>query len=399
MSATGRSGVPLVVHVVHALRMGGLENGLVNLVNRTPVGRYRHAIVCMTRHDRFAQRIERPDVELFALDKRAGKDPGAYLRLWRLLRRLRPDIVHTRNLAAVDAHVPAFLAGVPGRIHGEHGRDMVDLHGSNRRYRVLRRALRPLIHQWVPLSADLERYVRDAIGVSARRITRICNGVDLARFRPDAAARSQLRAEAGWPDDTLVLGWVGRMEPVKNPLGLVEAFDSLRRAGADADGRLRLAMIGDGGQRDAVAAAIDAAGLGDRVWRPGARDDVPALLAGFDVFVLPSLAEGISNTVLEALACGVPVVATDVGGNRDLVGEEGCGSVVPADDTAALAEALRARVDEPDGLSVACAAARRRAEREFGIDGMVAAYLDLYDRVLAAGRGARATATERTGIV
>jgi len=182
---------------------------------------------------------------------------------------------------------------------------------------------------------------------------------------------------------------------VHGPLLPEEKVETMKRLARD----MPVAMIGDGGQRDAVAAAIDAAGLGDRVWRPGARDDVPALLAGFDVFVLPSLAEGISNTVLEALACGVPVVATDVGGNRDLVGEEGCGSVVPADDTAALAEALRARVDEPDGLSVACAAARRRAEREFGIDGMVAAYLDLYDRVLAAGRGARATATERTGIV
>lgn len=399
MSARGRSDVPLVVHVVHALRMGGLENGLVNLINRTPPERYRHAVICMTQHDRFAQRIQRPGVELFGLEKRAGKDPGAYLRLWRLLRRLRPDILHTRNLATVDAHVPAFLAGVPGRIHGEHGRDMVDLHGANRRYRLLRRALRPLIHQWVPLSSDLEHYVRDAVGVPAGRITRICNGVDLERFRPDATARGRLRAEARWPDDALVLGWVGRMEPVKNPLGLVDAFAALVGATGGAGSDLRLALVGDGSQREAVAAAVDTAGLGERVWLPGARDDVPALLAAFDVFVLPSLAEGISNTILEALACGVPVVATGVGGNADLIGDEGCGSVVPADDTAALTEALRARVGEPDRLPAARAAARRRAEREFGIDGMVAAYLDLYDRVLAAGSGARATAAERTGIV
>jgi hypothetical protein len=103
-----------VAHIVHGLRVGGLENGLINLINRTPRGRYRHAIICLTDYDRFFERIERPDeVDVFSLNKRDGKNPAMYLRLWRLLRQLRPDIVHTRNLAALEAQLFASLAGVP----------------------------------------------------------------------------------------------------------------------------------------------------------------------------------------------------------------------------------------------------------------------------------------------
>ena len=152
----------LIVHVIHALRMGGLENGLVNLINRMPASRYRHAVVCLTDHDRFAERLERDDVELIALHKRPGKDPGLYGRLWRALRRLRPDIVHTRNLGALEAQFVAALAAPRARrVHGEHGWDMSDLGGSNVRYRWLRRLARPWVHVWIPLSGDLERNLRD----------------------------------------------------------------------------------------------------------------------------------------------------------------------------------------------------------------------------------------------
>jgi len=374
----------LIVHVIHGLRIGGLENGLVNLINRMPAERYRHAVICLTDYDRFAERIEHADVEVFALHKRAGKDPLVYLRLWRLLRRLRPDIVHTRNLGALEAQLPALLAGARARIHGEHGRDMGDLHGDNLRYRMLRRALRPLIHRYIPLSRDLEAYLRTRIGVPAARITRIVNGVDTERFRPGRAgvARASLLAETGWPLDSRIIGWVGRMEAVKNPLGLVEAFARVRREESPRTAESRLVLIGSGAQYDAVRRAIADAGLADQAWLPGNRDDVPELLRGFDLFVLPSLAEGISNTILEALAVGLPVVATDVGGNAELVVPGECGELVPADDPAALAAAVAAYVRDDVRLSREAYAARDRALERFSIDAMVAAYTAVYDAVL-----------------
>lgn len=376
---------PLVAHVIHALRVGGLENGLVNLINRMPAERYRHAVICLTGYDRFAERIARDDVRVFALDKKEGKDPVVYWRLWRLLRQLRPEIVHTRNFGALEAQLPAFLAGVPARVHGEHGRDMTDLSGDNRRYRRIRRILRPLVHRYIPLSRDLEAYLRQRVDVPAERITRIINGVDIERFRPDTdgQARGRLLAETGWPEDSTLIGWVGRMEPVKNPLGLVEAFATLRREQPEAAARARLVMIGGGSLYEAVRRAVVDAGLDDRVWLPGSRDDVPELLRGLDLFVLPSLAEGISNTILEALASGLPVVATQVGGNAELVVPDVCGALVPAGDRAALARAFLDYLACPGRLAEQGARGRARAVEVFSIDTMVSAYAGTYDRVLA----------------
>ncbi len=380
---------PLVCHVIHALRMGGLENGLVNLINRMPAERYRHAVICLSSHDRFAERIARADVEVFALHKREGKDPLTYWRLWRLLRRLRPAIVHTRNLGTVDAHLPAWLAGVRARIHGEHGRDIGDLEGANRRHRRIRRLMRPFIHRYVPLSRDLEDYLRDAVGVAPARITRIVNGVDVGRFHPagDGTARDALLAECGWPADSVVIGWVGRMEPVKNVQGLVEAFARLDDSAPDQAGRARLLLVGDGSRHATVAADVERLGLGDRVRLTGARDDVPGLLRALDLFVLPSLAEGISNTILEAMASGVPVVATDVGGNAELIRPGETGEIVAAGDPAALAGGLATYLARPARLATDGRAARRRAVENHSIDAMVSAYADLYDRVLAERRG------------
>ncbi len=374
---------PLVAHVVHSLRVGGLENGLVNLINRIPAERYRHAVICLKDYDHFAERIERDDVPLLALDKREGKDPALYARLWRTLRQLRPDIVHTRNLAALEAQIPAWLGGTPARIHGEHGRDMGDLTGANRRYRRMRRMVRPLVHHYIPLSRDLEVYLRDAVGVAPERMTRITNGVDVERFQPDPRARGKLLAEAGWDADDVIAGWVGRMEPVKNPLALVEAVAHLQDGHPGGKRRLRLALVGGGSQSDAVVRAVHEAGLEQDVWLPGSRNDVPHLLAGMDLFALPSLAEGISNTVLEAMAAGVAVVATDVGGNAELIAPEESGLLVPPGDPVALAEALVRYRDEPALVADHGAAARRRAIEHFSIDGMVSAYAATYDRVLA----------------
>src|SRR6266481_5350266 len=169
---------PLIAHVIYGLKVGGVENGLVNLINHMPVERYRHAIVCITDYSDFRLRIRRSDVECYALHKPPGKVPGFYVKVWRLLRRLRPQIVHTRNLTTLATQVPAMLAGVPVRIHGEHGRDMVDLDGSNVRYQRVRRLMRPFVHQYIALSRDLEGYLGDRIGVPPERLAQIYNGVD-----------------------------------------------------------------------------------------------------------------------------------------------------------------------------------------------------------------------------
>ena len=384
------SGAPLIAHVIHRLDVGGMENGLVNLINHMPADRYRHAVVSLTESTSFRDRIRRDDVELYSLHKKPGQDFGLYVRLWRLLRRLRPAIVHTRNLASVEAVVSAALADVPCRIHGEHGRDLQDVDGTKRRYRFLRRVLSPLVHRFIALSAELESYLVDGVGVAPSKVSRIINGVDIDKFRPapDGARplpplpplldEASIEAEA---PDRVVIGTVTRMQDAKDPLTLARAFTKLVNDGLAP--RAVLVMVGDGPLLGAVRDELRAAGVAHRVWLAGSRDDVPELLRTFDVFALSSRVEGISNTVLEAMASGLPVVASRVGGNDELVEDNRTGALVPARSPVALADALARYANDSDLAKAHGRAGRRRVEQSFDIHGMVARYTEVYDDVMA----------------
>lgn len=371
---------PLVAHIIHRLDYGGLENGLVNLINHLPPERYRHAIICLTDFNpEFRRRIQQPAVEVYPLHKRTGHDWGLYGRCWSLLRRLRPAIVHTRGLATLEMQGPALLAGVRARVHGEHGWDArAGAEPSRRRW--LRRLCDPLVSHYIALSGELAAYLRVQVGVADARITRICNGVDTQRFYP-GRDRSPLPANFA-PPSTLVIGTVGRLETVKDQPNLVRAFIHLMPTVPKAGDRLRLVIVGDGSLRAEIERLLAEAHVQDQVWLAGSRDEVPELLRSLDLFVLPSRAEGISNTILEAMACGLPVVATEVGGNAELVAEGETGQWVPANDPVALAAAIRSYVNDPDRMQAHGAAGRREVEVRFSLEAMVTAYRAVYDAVL-----------------
>jgi glycosyltransferase involved in cell wall biosynthesis len=167
---------------------------------------------------------------------------------------------------------------------------------------------------------------------------------------------------------------------------LARSFVQLLRELPDASRRLRLVMIGDGPLWDQVRAVLDEAGAAALAWLPGERDDVPRIMRGLDLFVLPSLSEGISNTVLEAMASGLPVVATAVGGNPELIDAGVTGTLVPRGDVTRLAQAIRGYVENPDACRRQGFEARRVAERRFSMDAMVQAYMGIYDDMLARAR-------------
>ena len=389
---------PLIAHVVYRFDVGGLENGLVNLLNRMSRERYRHVVVSLTNVTEFRQRVTRGDVEFIELHKAPGHGIKLLPRLFGLFRRLRPAIVHTRNLAALEASLPAWLSGVPLRVHGEHGRDVGDLDGTNRTYRAVRRAYRPFVSHYVALSRDLERYLVDAVGVEPSQVTNIVNGVDIEAFTaPVACVRA---ADCPFNDPALwICGTVGRMQPVKNQALLARAFVRALADTPSLRARLRLVIVGDGPSEGEVRAILVRAGVADLAWLPGARTDVAGLLRTFDVFVLPSLAEGISNTILEAMATALPVIATDVGGNGELIEAGRTGLLVPSGDVAALAQALTHYANSPEAARLAGLAGRARTEQLYGLDAMVGQYEALYERLLArsrrAGRRSAAEATAR----
>ena len=371
-----KNNVPLIAHVIHRLDIGGLENGLVNLINRIPEDRYRHAILCMKGYSDFRNRIRRKDVVIIDLEKREGHDLMLYYRMWKHMKALKPDIVHTRNLAALEAVLPAMLTGVSLRIHSEHGRDFDDIKGDNRKHLFLRRTLMPAVSHAIALSKDLEDYMHEKIGVPRRKITQIYNGVDTGKFHPSDEKNPGLPfSEPG----LVVFGTVGRMQPVKNQTLLANAFVRMLEIAPQFRNIARLVMIGDGPLRaDAQAILIDA-GCQELAWLPGSRDDVPDIMRQMDVFVLPSLSEGISNTILEAMATGLPVIATRVGGNAELVSDNETGRLVPSADIEAMAQGMIRYLEHPRLISRQGSTARQQAEKSFSMDAMVSAYLQVYD--------------------
>jgi sugar transferase (PEP-CTERM/EpsH1 system associated) len=374
----GADSRPLVAHVVYRFAVGGLENGVVNLINRMPPERYRHAVIALTDVTAFRHRVSRDDVEFIALHKPPGHGWRLWPHLYRTFRRLRPAIVHSRNLAALESVVPAAAAGVPIRIHGEHGRDIADLDGTNRAHLWTRRAYRPFVHRYVALSRDLHEYLRERVGVGDR-VRHIWNGVDTQRFRPAGGARAPL---PGCPFDEpglFICGTVGRLELVKDPLNLVHAFLQAIDRAAQARERLRLVLVGAGSLADQARRMVAAASADRLVWFAGERNDVAELMRGLDLFALPSLAEGISNTILEAMASGLPVIATRVGANADMVEDGMSGRVIPPADSSALAEAILQYLHDPALARRHGRAGRQIAERRFGLDRMV----DEYDRLYA----------------
>lgn len=385
---------PQLVHIIFALGTGGLENGLINIINRCPPERYRHAIICLSKAEDFARRLTAPDVEVIELHKKPGHDLGMYWRLWRHLRRLRPAIVHTRNLAALETQVLGLLMPHCKRVHGEHGRDMHDLDGSNWKYNSLRRFLSPLIHRFIAVSQDLSEWLVSKVRIPAEKVTQIYNGVDTERFAPrlhDSPGVADLPENFHPRSDRIVIGTVGRLAAVKDQQLLLVAMHQIIAERPELRDTLRLIIVGDGPEYDALMRQIDQLSLQDKVWLAGDRDDIPGLLRCLDIFVLPSLGEGISNTILEAMSSGLPVVASSVGGNPELVQEERTGLLFPAGDAEALTHALSRLIDDQSLRQTIGQAAAAHIRRHFDWQRTVESYLAVYDELLYTG-------TARSGV-
>ncbi|MFT5721850.1 MAG: sugar transferase (PEP-CTERM/EpsH1 system associated) [Motiliproteus sp.] len=366
-----------IAHMIHRFDIGGLENGIVNLINTLPEGDYQHSIVCLSGFNPdFATRITTKNYQLFDLKKRPGNDFWLHIRLWKLLRKLRPDTFHSRGIAALECQLAALLAGVRRRIHGEHGWDSANF-TANKKHLWLRRITRPLIHEYIALSKEGSGFLTTLIGVNPARVNLICNGVNTQLFQP-AAARKKLPVEHWNAGPQLIFGCVGRMADVKNHSLLAEAFIELCRIRPEQAPRLRLVIIGDGIHHKSVTARLAEAGLSKQAWLPGALDDLHDLIPAFDLFVLPSLAEGISNTLLEAMACGLPLIATDVGGNSELVEPGVTGTLVPSNVPLAMAQAMATYVDSPELIATESAHSLNRARQQFSIHGMTDKYAALY---------------------
>lgn len=363
-----------VAQVVDAMGVGGLENGVINLINGLPP-QIQSTLLCMRAEGDMIQRLDSGRVDIACMHKKPGQDWGAIWRAAQQLRRWQVDIVHTRNWGGVDGILAAKLAGVRHIIHGEHGWAMDDMHGASRKRNWLRRRLSPWVSHYVALSHQIEGWMTGTIGLDPAKISVIHNGVDVQHFQPAEAAL--IRQTLGLDPSCFWIGTVARFDPIKDHLRLLQAFAQAHAQFPQA----RFLLVGDGPMRAAIEQQIADLQLGDVVHLPGAQREVRPWLQALDLFVLPSLNEGISNTILEAMACGLPVLATQVGGNPELVLDGDTGTLIPAADTAALAAALAAYLQSPTLAKTQGQAGRQRVQQHFALQRMVHQYATLYQRL------------------
>jgi sugar transferase (PEP-CTERM/EpsH1 system associated) len=366
-----------ILHVVDSLAAGGTELVVAALIECTE-SRFDHAVCSLRGSAPADNTVARLAVPVTFLGKRDGHDWGLALRIARLCRRLRPQVVHARNWGTIDAVIGARLAGVPVVIQSEHGRDVSDLDGQHRARLRVRRVLAPFIDMHVAVSAHLQRWLLECVGVRPEKVRVVRNGVDATRFQP-LLERDRVRAQHGFSPADLVFGSVGRLTPVKDHRTLVEAFHTV----ATRHPHSRLILVGDGSERSALEEQVRRHGFADSVRLVGQRDDVAQWLGIMDVFVLPSLGEGMSNAVLEAMAVGLPVIATAVGGNPEIVEQDVTGRLVPAAIPDALAGAMLSYCGNDGVRAVHGAAGRERAEQHFPLMQMIEGYVDVYRHTLA----------------
>jgi sugar transferase (PEP-CTERM/EpsH1 system associated) len=359
-----------VLHLVYRFDVGGLENVIVNLLNSLPDNDFKHVIISLTDANQNLINKLHKEVEVIQLHKPVGNSLRVHSQLYCLFRRFKPYLVHSYNLATLEYQVIAALAGVKYRIHAEHGRDIYDLDGSNKKYQLLRKLVNPFVHQWIPVSQELASWLVNTVKIPKNKVKRIYNGIDTQKFHP----------EHTHTDTLFKIITVGRLAPVKDQLTLIKAIQLLVNREPERRKNLHLNIVGDGELESHLTAHIVDNQLQDCVSLSGGSNNVDQLLREADLFVLPSLAEGIALTVLEAMASGLPVIATNVGGNPELITPGANGQLVNSGNAVEIADTICKYMDNRDLGPTQGKAARHKVETHFSLNAMTLNYLNLYHR-------------------
>ena len=362
-----------VVHVIRSLEIAGMENVVRRVVAGLDPDRFEQivcTIVAPLQPEPF------PTVSLERDPKRAALLAP---QLTKVFSQLCPDVVHSRNWAAIEAVLSARVARVPLVIHSEHGRDLQTLGRQPWRRRFLRRLCFSMATRVFCVSSELRAFYSRNLAISADRLDVVPNGVDLNHFRSEPSVRTAKRAQLGADPDTLVVGAVGRLDPVKGHSTLLQAAELGVRAGLN----LRVVIVGDGPTRPALEKQLAGnSRLANSVALVGQVKNVADWLNSFDVFVLPSISEGMSNTLLEAMAVGVAPIATNVGGNPEVIEDGHSGLLVNPGDAQVLCSYLVRLAQNPCWRAQIASNARQRVAARFSLARMLERYDEMYSRPL-----------------
>jgi glycosyltransferase involved in cell wall biosynthesis len=361
-----------ILHVTHSLNVGGLERVVVDLARGFKEMGYTVDIACLSESRPLGEEAEKQGHRVFSLGKKSGVDWRLAFRLAEKTRTGHYEIVHTHNTAGlVYGGTAGLLARVPRIIHTEHGKEPG--YENNRLLNMAEHFLMRRVHQVVVVSEDLKNTVASSAKLRGKKIVVIPNGIAVNDFY-QPSLRNETRRGLGIGQDEFVIGSIGRLVPLKNHRFLVHLLNSLR----DDLPKMKLVIIGDGPMRVNLERECMNRMLSNRVLFLGERRDIPNLLSALDLFVQPSLTEGISITLIEAMAARKPILASDVGGNPEVINSYDNGILVSLDRLEEWVEIIR-RVVQDKGLRESLSEkARQRALEKFSVERMVASYASIY---------------------
>jgi glycosyltransferase involved in cell wall biosynthesis len=376
-----------VAHVITRLCTGGAQENTLHTVGLANRNRFEVDLISgptTGAEGSIENKVREAGIAIIrepALVRNAApvRDVLALRRLTRLFRERRYDIVHTHtSKAGFIGRLAAARAGVPIIVHTPHGNIFDGYFGkpATWTFTLMERYAARRSDRLVALTTrGIDEQLAQRVGTPQQWLA-IFSGIDLSPYDAAMARRAETRRELGISPDMLLVGGVGRLEPVKGFPYFVEAARQIAESLPEA----RFVLVGDGSVRAALAE--QAAGLGDRFQFLGLRDDVPDLMAAMDIFVLPSLNEGMGRVLLESSAASTPAVATAVGGVPGIVADGVTGCLTPPRDAAAIAQAVIRLAGDPDGRAALGEAARAFVVPEYGLEKMVAAIEALYERLI-----------------
>jgi len=350
--------------------MGGAERVLVNLINESSPS-LKHVVCSLYPPDSFSEEIRSSTCDIVCLNKRHGNDPIMPFKIARLCHEYCIDIVHSQGWAT---YLEGFIGTMllprrPKFVFAFRGKTVNELHGIPRRRILVQKIMSGMIDGIITPSHEMSRDYARTMGISPDLMTVIHNGVDMEIFRPPQD-RGACRRYLGLNPGHLIVGCVARFDPVKNLQGLVRGFVAIHQAFPEA----RLLLVGDGEEMEGIRGLLRETGLADAVILPGKRYDVHQWLQAMDVYVQPSFYEGLSNTIMEAMSCALPIVAGRVGGNPELVQENHNGFLLDHVDPDSLAWGISALLADENLRNRFARASMDLVSDRFSLKTMVASY-------------------------
>ncbi|MEC4678698.1 MAG: glycosyltransferase [Nitrospirota bacterium] len=363
-----------IAFLVHTYGFGGLENMVTNLINHLDPDYFTSTIISFAPLKPLNNRVDPSRVRVISLNKKRGNNPLLIYKIYQLLKKVEADIVQTHNWGtALEGILGAKLARTQGIIHAERG--TIE---EKPRNIVLQRFLWGLAHQVLSVSEIHRKKLTRIVGFPHAQIKAIANGVDTEKFSPTPKIKNEIRAKLGLKKDGICIGTVGSLRTVKNQMLLINACKTI----LPRFDQVEVLIVGEGPLKAQLIQAVSRLGFSKEIHFVGAQTNIPEIMNALDIFVLPSLSEGMPNAVLEAMACGIANIATEVGGVPEVIENNKNGIMIASEDQNALVQSLSHLIEDQNHRKTLGAEGRKKMLSHFNLKKMVLAYEELYRSLL-----------------